>query len=83
MEELKYGREIAASLLDTLGREVALEVDTDLLDLGLDSINFVRLIVLLEERLSIRIADDDVLLAHFSTPARIDQLLNRYAKQAQ
>lgn len=78
MQALTYAQAIRESLKETLGREVELAADTDLLSLGLDSINFVRLIVLLEEQLSIRIADDDVLLTHFSTPERIDQLLCRY-----
>ncbi|MBO8162787.1 MAG: acyl carrier protein [Brevibacillus sp.] len=83
MEALTYGKAIAACLNETLQRQIDLAEDTDLVGLGLDSINFVRLIVLLEERFSIRIADQDVLLANFGTPRRIDRLLARYLQPEQ
>jgi acyl carrier protein len=50
---------------------------TDLLEIGLDSVAFLNLIVNLEREFSIAIPDDDLLFDNFRTVALIEDYLNQ------
>ncbi|WP_167434178.1 phosphopantetheine-binding protein [Paenibacillus silvae] len=45
--------------------------DTRLLDQGIDSAGFIKLIVLMESKFNISIPDEDLLFENFSTPGLI------------
>lgn len=50
----------------------------DLFEKGLDSISFIRIIVLLEDELNIEIEDDDILLENFHSIDMICNLIHKY-----
>jgi acyl carrier protein len=61
-------------------RDISLGVDDPLLDGALDSTDVLRLIVFVEERYGIRIADDDLVPESFGSVAALAALVR--AKQA-
>lgn len=77
MEILEYEQEIMESLSQIIPADTVVTRDSDLLQLGIDSINFVRLIVMLEEKFEIEIDDDDVLLTNFSSVGQINEILKK------
>ena len=64
--------EIKRMLLELLNKE-DLDEKQELLSVGLDSLNVIRLIVMLEETFSIRFEDEDLQLKYFHS---IDTLSN-------
>ena len=56
----------------------ALDEEALLTDKGLDSIQFVQMIVLLEESLEIEILDSDLLLDNFNSKKKIIETLEKY-----
>ena len=64
--------EIKRMLLELLNKE-DLDEKQELLSVGLDSLNVIKLIVMLEETLSIRFEDEDLQLKYFHS---IDTLSN-------
>lgn len=58
-----------------------IQLDTDLSSVGMDSILFIQLIVLLETSYSIEIDDEDLLIEHFSTINKIVHTLEKYEKE--
>lgn len=59
---------------EALNRET-IDEETSLIDIGLDSMNFIRLIVMLEELFDIEIDDDDIELERFLTIDNIEALI--------
>jgi len=53
--------------------------DTPLLELGIDSMTFIRLVVEIEEQLDIEIQDEDIVLDNFSAVPKIVEMLRKYA----
>ena len=64
--------EIKRMLLELLNKE-DLDEKQELLSVGLDSLNMIKLIVMLEETFSIRFEDEDLQLKYFHS---IDTLSN-------
>lgn len=58
--------------------KVSGEDGDDLFEKGLDSISFIRIIVLLEDELNIEIEDDDILLENFHSIDMICNLIHKY-----
>lgn len=52
--------------------------DTNLLEIGIDSITFIRLVVLLEEEFDIELEDSDITLSNFETILNINMLIEKY-----
>lgn len=71
-------------LADTLGMDAdtltLTDPHTDLADLGLTSLQFIRFIVATEEALDIEIRDSDLLMANFQTVDDILRTLSKYQK---
>lgn len=55
-----------------------ISLDSDLLELGMDSMNFIRLVVNLEEQFDIEIKDEDITLANFSSVNSILNIVENY-----
>lgn len=53
-------------------------LDYNLLELGLDSINFIKFIVSIEEAFNIEIEDTDLLTSNFDTLNKVYQTLQKY-----
>ncbi|GAA4726688.1 phosphopantetheine-binding protein [Brevibacillus fulvus] len=77
MDTLPHEKAIMECLVNFLPPGAEVSRTTDLLQLGIDSINFVRLIVMLEERLEIEIEDNEVLLENFSNVEKIHQVIEK------
>lgn len=58
-----------------------IQADTDLSSVGMDSFLFIQLIVQLETIYSIEIADEDLLIEHFSSINKILHTLEKYSKR--
>ena len=58
--------------------EVDLERDTNLIELGLDSLKAIELVVLIEDGFDISISDDDLLVDNLATLERIEELVSSY-----
>lgn len=56
-------------------------IDSNLMDLGLDSIKFIRLVIALEDEFCIEIPDSILLLQEMDTPLKIIAIINRLSKQ--
>lgn len=72
-------REIVARVLE-LSEEQAedLDRDTDLMELGLDSMTCVEVVVNLEDELGITVEEEDLLVENMSTIARLEELVEKY-----
>jgi acyl carrier protein len=55
-----------------------MDTDGNLIELGIDSLNFIRLIVELEDDLNIVIQDEDIKLDNFTSINDIIDLLQKY-----
>lgn len=66
---------LTALVSEVLERELDIDPDASLLEAGLDSINFVRLAVLIEERFGLRLDDEDLVPDNFSSITRLADLL--------
>jgi acyl carrier protein len=53
---------------------------TNLLELGMDSMNFIRLVVQLEDEFDIEIPDEEIFLDNFSDIEKICQLVARFIR---
>lgn len=54
---------------------IAIDNDTDLETVGIDSFGFIQLIVLIEEKYDLEIPDESLLLSELNTINKIQQLL--------
>lgn len=72
-------REIVARVLE-LSEEQAedLDRDTDLMELGLDSMTCVEVVVNLEDEFGITVEEEDLLVENMSTIARLEELVEKY-----
>lgn len=72
-------REIVARVLE-LSEEQAedLDRDTDLMELGLDSMTCVEVVVNLEDEFGITVDEEDLLVENMSTIARLEELVEKY-----
>lgn len=52
--------------------------ESELYDIGFDSIKIMELIVLIEEKFEIQINDDDLLEDNFSSVENVKQLITKY-----
>lgn len=72
-------REIVARVLE-LSEEQAedLDRDTDLMEIGLDSMTCVEVVVNLEDEFGITVEEEDLLVENMSTIARLEELVEKY-----
>lgn len=68
-------RKIILSLLD---KNVAINIDTLLNEIGIDSLKYVELVIKLEEHYDIEITDNDLHIGNFINIYKIIQLLDQY-----
>lgn len=74
--------ELASIVASVTGRPAAAvklaEPGASLADIGVTSLHFFRLITVLEDRLGIELADDDIDPARFATVSKMHDMLARY-----
>ena len=58
--------------------EAEFDSATPLEEVGMDSMNYIRLVVELEDSFGIEIQDQDISLDNFASVAMISQLVSRY-----
>ena len=77
MEEIVKGflEEVLNLDADALGE---VDMDTDLTELGLDSLKAIELVVFIEDEYDIEISDDDLLIENMSTIGKIIEMIERY-----
>lgn len=56
----------------------ALELDKSLADIGLDSLNAIKLVITLEEEFEITFRDEDLLFSNYDTLEKLFTMLDRY-----
>ncbi len=61
---------------------VEFDRESPLLELGIDSMTFIRLVVEIEEEFGIEIQDEDIVLDNFSYVASIQSLVSGYRAAA-
>lgn len=72
-------REIVARVLELSEEEAEdLDRDTDLMELGLDSMTCVEVVVNLEDEFGITVEEEDLLVENMSTIARLEELVEKY-----
>ncbi len=72
-------KEIVAAVLELSEDEAKnLGSDTDLLELGLDSMTCVEVVVNLEEEFGITVEEEDLLVENMSTITRLEELVKKY-----
>ncbi|MEY9095640.1 acyl carrier protein [Paenibacillus sp. UNC499MF] len=60
-----------------LPQQIEIEPTTKLLETGIDSMSFIRLVVLLEEAFNIVIEDEEILLENFTSVETIRNLIQK------
>ncbi|KOP81410.1 phosphopantetheine-binding protein [Cytobacillus solani] len=78
MDKEKLKNIVTEKVNEVLFEKVSGDVGDDLFEKGLDSISFIRIIVLLEDELDIEIEDDDILLENFHSIDMICNLIHKY-----
>lgn len=78
MDKEKLKNIVTEKVNEVLFEKVSGDVGEDLFEKGLDSISFIRIIVLLEDELDIEIEDDDILLENFHSIDMICNLIHKY-----
>lgn len=78
MDKEKLKSIVTEKVNEVLFEKVSGDVGEDLFEKGLDSISFIRIIVLLEDELDIEIEDDDILLENFHSIDMICNLIHKY-----
>lgn len=72
-------KEIIGIVLELSEDEVeAIELDTDLLELGLDSMTCVEVVVNLEEEFGITVDEEDLLVENMSSIQQLIELVEKY-----
>lgn len=72
-------REIVAGALELSEEaEEKLDEETDLMELGLDSMTCVEVVVNLEDEFGITVGEEDLLVENMSTLARLKALVEKY-----
>ncbi len=72
-------KEIVAAVLELSEDEAKkLGSDTDLLELGLDSMTCVEVVVNLEDEFGITVEEEDLLVENMSTITRLEELVKKY-----
>lgn len=56
----------------------ALELGKSLADIGLDSLNAIKLVITLEEEFEITFRDEDLLFSNYDTLEKLFTMLDRY-----
>ncbi|CAM4434679.1 phosphopantetheine-binding protein [Paenibacillus tarimensis] len=69
-------------VMNVISHRTGLNDNSNLLKAGVDSINFIRIVVALEEEFGIEIPDDAIVLDNFSSIARIRSLVLSYSEGA-
>ena len=57
----------------------AINNNTNLLDLGVDSLKAIEIVVMIEDKYGIMISDDDLIVDNFSTLEKIEKMVSTYA----
>ncbi|MGQ8826231.1 acyl carrier protein [Bacillus sp. NA_146.1] len=70
--------DIRKIILDLLDKDVAINIDTQLNEIGIDSLKYVELVIKLEEHYDIEITDNDLHIGNFINIYKIIQLLDQY-----
>lgn len=52
--------------------------DTDLIEVGMDSLNAIEVVVNIENEFDIQVEDEDLLLSNISTVRLLQELVNKY-----
>lgn len=60
-----------------LDKDAQLDLDVDLTEYGLDSIAFIRMIVMLEEEFNVLFPDESMLLEELNTVKKIEDMLQQ------
>ncbi len=72
-------KKIVAAVLELSEDEAKkLGSDTDLLELGLDSMTCVEVVVNLEDEFGITVEEEDLLVENMSTITRLEELVKKY-----
>lgn len=72
-------RDIVEAVLElSADTALKLERDTDLQELGLDSMTCVEIVVNLEEEFGITVDEEDLLIENMSTIALLEELVEKY-----
>lgn len=72
-------KKIVAAVLELSEDETEkLGSDSDLLELGLDSMTCVEVVVNLEEEFGITVEEEDLLVENMSTITRLEELVKKY-----
>ena len=69
---------LARILQKDLSEINALDSDKSLTDIGLDSLNAIKLVIALEEEFGITFRDEDLLFSNYDTPEKMYAMLERY-----
>ncbi len=73
--------EIEAQVIQCLRKvinNVSFERESPLLELGIDSMTFIRLVVEIEEQFDIEVAEEDIVLDNFGYIENITKLVSGY-----
>lgn len=71
-------KQLLFDVLEIDSGDVKLEKDTNLIELGLDSLKAIELVVLLEDGFDISISDEDLLVDNLATIEDIVDLISPY-----
>ena len=72
-------KEIVGTVLELEESQVdALTEDTDLLEIGLDSMTCVEIVVNLEAEFNITVEEEDLLVENMATIALLEELVKKY-----
>lgn len=69
---------LARILQKDLSEINALDSDKSLTDIGLDSLNAIKLVIALEEEFGITFRDEDLLFSNYDTSEKLYAMLERY-----
>jgi len=56
----------------------SLNYNADLQEIGYDSLQMIRLIIMIEEKFNIEVEDDDLLFDNFNSIEKIINIINKY-----
>lgn len=75
MNDIKIIKNLIYTLIEN---EKEIDNDTLLNEVGIDSLRYVELVLVLEEEYSIQIEDEDLIIENFETIDKIIDLINSY-----
>ncbi|MFD2673337.1 acyl carrier protein [Marinicrinis sediminis] len=82
MQDDKLQERIMNCLEEILPSTVTVTAESNLWELGINSMTFIRLVVALEEALDIEIEDESIYLEHFRNVESIKALVSPYVSSS-